>query len=543
VPDSLIPSAAQRVVMPVITASFLWPFGGRPHPMNRGTPAVPEGPYPAEFGDRFLDAMMREGVPEDEAIRRYLAFDVAGEANLDGRLDAELIELSMLDARAGTDFADFVRDQFRVQNLFATMLRLRLPLFRHVASRIFTLMGTRNVRAEVLMEAPFAPGAMPIHPNVLAHFGMAAPLPDHRYPVLDEGTFTFEHYCRRYLRYEWNERLHAAIALAETNPAEAIPALRLALEISPGSRAGLQALDEAERAVADSSMLAPLSLSGPQSQPAPPPPAAPASAPNVPLYAAVDAALPDAKESSALMPGSLPAAPAPQRVVDAAPVFTPTGLGKLSYPSDQSAKPVDLARDSFYGDTLPPAPPAAAPPVAPQPEPLPPVFTEAPEAPAATEVSEQEPTLEAREAAAEPEAAGFTQFTQFSKEEPVAAPEERPAEIIIDKIGVPKPEPLPEQQAYVELPLMPAMGRPEPVAAAAVAQITPSRYTPLPPAAELIEVLPRMLPSNRGLTDVMMSPFSAMPETMPPPPLRPVLPPELQPENEKKGLLGRLLGR
>jgi hypothetical protein len=34
-----------------------------------------------------------------------------------------------------------------------------------------------------------------------------------------------------------------------------------------------------------------------------------------------------------------------------------------------------------------------------------------------------------------------------------------------------------------------------------------------------------------------------MPEVMPPPPLRPILPPELQGEAPKKGFFGRLLGR
>jgi hypothetical protein len=34
-----------------------------------------------------------------------------------------------------------------------------------------------------------------------------------------------------------------------------------------------------------------------------------------------------------------------------------------------------------------------------------------------------------------------------------------------------------------------------------------------------------------------------MPEIMPPPPLRPILPPELQGDGEKKGLFSRILGR
>ena len=101
-------------------------------------------------------------------------------------------------------------------------------------------------------------------------------------------------------------------------------------------------------------------------------------------------------------------------------------------------------------------------------------------------------------------------------------------------------EEAPEQQPYVELPQFDRFGEPTP--APAPVQTPTNRYVPLPPSSELIEVLPRMLPNTRGLANIVDGPFSAMPETMPPPPLRPVLPPELQPDGEPKGLVARLFG-
>ncbi len=454
VPDHLIPASAERIAVPVIRADFLWPFAGRPHPRNQGTSALKAGPYPADFGDSFLDTMLEED--EDEAISRYLTLDITG---LDDRLDASLSALAALDSRAGFDLASYVSAEFRLQNLFATTERLRLPLFRHLAASVFARMGVARVRAEALMEAPFDPGAMPIHPGVLRHFGMAAPLPDHRYPVLDEGAFTFEQYCRRYLRYEWNERLHTAMKLAQSDPAEAIPLLRMALDISPGSRAGQLALEDAERAVADAAQQAPLAIA-----PADAPPAA-----YVPLYAAVDEPLPDNQASSGLMPGSLPAAKAaPARPAAAEPpVFAPTSLGKLAF----TPEPAGPAQTAAFGDPVPAD--------------LPPISVFDPDNP---------------------------DFIIAGAEEP------------------------PEQQPYVELPSFGDPPPPEPVRA------TPNRYVPLPPSSELIEVLPRMLPNTRGLAGTVDSPFSAMPETMPPPPLRPVLPPELQPDHEPRGIVARLFG-
>jgi len=63
------------------------------------------------------------------------------------------------------------------------------------------------------------------------------------------------------------------------------------------------------------------------------------------------------------------------------------------------------------------------------------------------------------------------------------------------------------------------------------------------PSSELIEVLPRLLPVFTDLASTAERPFSAMPEVMPPPPLRPILPPELQGEAPKQGFFGRFLGR
>lgn len=495
VPDQLIPTNAERIAVPVVLAPFLWPFAGRPHPQNRGIDALKEGPYPADFGDSFLDSMMAQGVDEMEAIERYLALDIGYAAQLDEKLNAAMASLERLDKRSGFDLATYVKQEFRNQNLFATTERLRLPLFRYIASQVFTRMGIEGMRGAALLEAPFTPGAAPIHPGVLKHFGMAAPLPDHRYPILDEGTFTFEQYCRRYMRYEWNQRLHVAMAMAESNPAEAIPLLRAALDISPGSRAGQMALEEAERAYAESRGTAPKSI-GSGIAPTASYASSPPSAPNTPIYAPVDSPMPDSQSTARLMPGSLPKAPAVPagRAEAEPPKFAQSGLGGLPFtppgktpgrggPSGQPASP--------FGKYTGPTGPASFP----------------------------EPDLN-------------EDLTDPSGLDPdTVSDEELTAEI---------DEPL-EQRPYEELPAsfgtFRAPDTPQPAPQAR------NRYEPLPPSAELIEVLPRMLPSTRGLTSTADAPFNAMPETMPPPPLRPVLPPELQPEfDDRRGLVARLFG-
>jgi len=265
--DELIKVGTLRIAVPVVTADFLWPYAAGAHPHNTYAPGLPEGPYPAGFGDSYLDRMAREGVAMAEAIRRYVGLDVARDAGLDEMRDATLFALRAMDARTGFDLADFVDHNFRTQWLFATRDRPNLPLYRHIAARLFGQMGIAVSRINQLSETFFPPGAMPIHPAVLAHFGIENPAPDTRYPILDEGFFTFEQYCRRYWTYDFNRLLHSAIAKADSNPSEAIPELRLALETSPDSVSGQRALKDAERAVSDFSMLTPLALSAPPAAP------------------------------------------------------------------------------------------------------------------------------------------------------------------------------------------------------------------------------------------------------------------------------------
>ena len=60
---------------------------------------------------------------------------------------------------------------------------------------------------------------------------------------------------------------------------------------------------------------------------------------------------------------------------------------------------------------------------------------------------------------------------------------------------------------------------------------------------DLIDALPSLLPVFADLANTVDRPFGTMPEVMPPPPLRPILPPELQDEGPRPGLLARMLGR
>jgi hypothetical protein len=497
VPDEMIQVGTLRIAVPVATCDFLWPFASGPHPRNSYAPGLPDGPYPEGFGDSWLDRLAREDLDEDTAVGRYLTLDIAAAGLLDGKLQATLEIQARLDAETGFDLADFIGDRFRKQALFASRDRLALPLFRHVAARLFGQMGVATNRLSLLTETYFPIGAMPIHPGVLAHFGIEQPPADYRYPILDEGFFTFEQYCRRYLRYEYNQLLHAAIAKAESNPSEAIPQLRLALETSPESSSGQRALARAERAVSDASMLPPLALpSKLQARPAPPPVAQAAMPPPAPEPAA--AAL-DHTDFAPPEPGEQP--DAEPEASTPAPSLTP--------------------RAGFGGSLLLRG-------------------AREPEPEREDSLSSNHATLPAFGLTAwqRPSAAGFV---------PGESDAALPLSLFPGPVsptaqaGTPNiNELIPEPQSYVELPLTPF--EPNTVSRSLNMPMTHTdRYKPLAPADHLIPLLPRMLPNTRTMADAAERPFAAMPETMPPAPLRPVLPPELHPEPIKTSLISKII--
>lgn len=237
----LLPPDGEVIRVPAVDADFLWPFAGSPHPRQ----TTPDGPYPAEHGDAYLDRLMQEGLDGEEAVLRYLALDIGQEAGLDLMLARRLKLQTGLDRLTGQDIAGFIGQHFRTISLFASRPRPRLKLFRYIAATLFERLGAPPEAAGRLRLAAVANNSQPIHPGVLAHFGMAVPEPGHRYRMQDEGRFTFEEYCRRYLAYEWNETLHRGMALARSDPAQAIGLLREGLERSPNSRAGRRALNAA----------------------------------------------------------------------------------------------------------------------------------------------------------------------------------------------------------------------------------------------------------------------------------------------------------
>jgi hypothetical protein len=497
IPAADLPGQATVVRIPNLYCDFLWPFAGRPHPRNRGAFALPGGPYPAEHGDRFLDQMVAEGVDEDVAIARYLAMDIVREGELDSRLAERLAIQQQLDKAAGYDLAGFVADRFRHEPLFRTRQRMTIGLLRRLTGQFFTKLGITDWDPETLRRVPFPAGAQPLHPGVIAHFGLNWVAADQEYPVNDEGFFSFDAFCRRYMRFTWNEALHRGIQAATSNPAAALADLDEGLAESPESNLGHLARLVARRAAglddtsADPAIIIDEDSYDPAAEGTPledAPPATPSTETPAPEAQASD---PDA----ALLDAAAPIGADHEAAV-------PAAEQPVEVPATDFAPPAedDLIAQAAPDESAPPAEPAA----------------ETLAEPAAETVPE--PPAEAAPVEAASPAPRITRVPTPGK----------PGNAAPVPAGVRKgPSPGSTDDGFTDF--RPAAPVAEP------ALVSPDN--------DLIEVLPRLLPMFADLASAVDRPFGAMPELMPPPPLRPILPPELQGEAPKPGLFARMLGK
>jgi Flp pilus assembly protein TadD len=247
IPDDFLRPSTRRVRFPYVGGAFYWPFAMEPHALNQNDP-IPGGPtpYPGEITDRILNRMIREEVPPDEAVQRYLDMDVAKTSRIERLMEMHLDNQRQRDEATGIRSADFIADNFRRRRLFLTTGHPDLPLFRLVASQVFAALGVPVSLVETTLKSvrlpPYPRDEAPIHPALAAHFGLEFADATTRYRFRHEGKFTFAEYASRYMRYAWDRELEEGIALTYRGESEkAVALLESTLPRSPNSVTGWRA--------------------------------------------------------------------------------------------------------------------------------------------------------------------------------------------------------------------------------------------------------------------------------------------------------------
>ena len=211
-----------RVPVPLVSATFLWPFAGSAHPLNADSPHLSGGPYPGELGDGFLNRMIRDAVAPEIALERYRQHDFGGPAALDRRYELIMDQQRQRDEACGYAIAGEIEARFRQVPLFLSPHHPRQPITLMLAQQCFARIGAPQHCIDRLTRD--MPGFLspqeeqPIHPAVARHFGLAYIADDTLYELRGEGRFSFDEWVLRYMRCTWSPELFEGCRSVASNP-------------------------------------------------------------------------------------------------------------------------------------------------------------------------------------------------------------------------------------------------------------------------------------------------------------------------------------
>jgi tetratricopeptide (TPR) repeat protein len=229
-------SGPSVLTFPTCDGRFLWPFSDAPHPKNGATSYLPDGPYPEQLGDSFLNNLIRQGVGPEAAHELYLELDIARAGRLEELYEGFITRQKRRDEVAGFGVTELITSSLRSQSVFVTPGQPDLRVFGAIARHVYVGLGHHADRVDqalaALRYAPFALNALPLHPGVIEHFEIKWANADTRYPHLCEGRFTFAEYVRRYVSYDWNRELAEGIHLCDADPKRALALLEFGLSRS-----------------------------------------------------------------------------------------------------------------------------------------------------------------------------------------------------------------------------------------------------------------------------------------------------------------------
>jgi Flp pilus assembly protein TadD len=276
IPAELTAGIRRRLRVPNIRGDFIWPYGTREkHPNSAKFPKYTEDYYSGEFGDSFLNRMVIEGVPAEEAVARYMAVDFVRQRHLPRILELTLDRQRRRDMLTGIGIADFIDANLRGQKLFlspghpaeALLNRITRPV---LAELVEPALAERALRGQYVGFPAWR--IAPVHPGVVRTLGLEYLSEFSRFLVYDEAFLSFADYARRYVRGETLPEFRVALREGRTVPPgltlERIDRTLEKAPMSPRARAVraqlLRQLDRAPEAVLESLKAVSLEPENPQ---------------------------------------------------------------------------------------------------------------------------------------------------------------------------------------------------------------------------------------------------------------------------------------
>ena len=212
-----IPPGCRRIRFPPLFLNTLWPFVAR-DPRNEVCmkPWCNEGPYPGHISNRLILEIMREEKDPDRVYERFMNTKIKDRVDLDRLHKLTMTKIRALDRESDVTVADFIDGSMASTRLFLVQIHPAGPTLRRLYEEILRCLDI-EAPSERLLEIEASRGIggydAPIHPEIVEHFGLswARGL---KYRHYAEGSFTYEEFIRRNIRFEWTMLFYLGVHLA-----------------------------------------------------------------------------------------------------------------------------------------------------------------------------------------------------------------------------------------------------------------------------------------------------------------------------------------
>jgi hypothetical protein len=189
-----VPGRAIKIGLPLPQFFPFWPFHAN-DPRNVDTVRYP-------YGDTFIIELLREGLPPEEIISRYLTVDLATRLDLDALLSSTIMHMRRSERASSVKVGDFVEQNFRNIKIFSTVNHGANKLLYHFTNQILKILDCPPISEKMLDSLDVLVGTeMPVHPSIARHFG-ANYINESTIYMIEKGRHqNFEGYIRDYVYY------------------------------------------------------------------------------------------------------------------------------------------------------------------------------------------------------------------------------------------------------------------------------------------------------------------------------------------------------
>lgn len=198
-----VPPSCTRVSFAAFTMQPLWPTFVHVNREGYRDQRCLNGMFP--FGDSLALQLLSDGRSPDEAFEAYMATDVKALYDLDRLAEIASGKTRTLNARADIDLWDVLSDTPFDRRRFRNAMYPTPETILHMGVRLFRGFGMGEIPAtvahEFLATSPNWRLNVPLHPQIIEHFGLSWADPNEQYDYLEGAALTFPEYVRAYLQH------------------------------------------------------------------------------------------------------------------------------------------------------------------------------------------------------------------------------------------------------------------------------------------------------------------------------------------------------